>query len=149
MIPKAMSLTITTPLRIVAESDRVTSFLAEDESGGFGVMPGHVDLLSVLKSCVVRWRDGDGWRYCALHGGVLTVTDGKAIRIACREGVLGTDLPTLDKEVGRLRDEEARQSTGARLSQARLHARAIRQIMRHLSGSQGVTVDAAVEEIFQ
>jgi F-type H+-transporting ATPase subunit epsilon len=150
MIPSTLSLVITTPLQVVVKSDRVTSFRAEDESGAFGVLPGHVDLLSVLKSCVVRWRETDDkWRYCALHGGVLSVSDGKIIRIACREGVTGPDLPSLELQVSQHREAESEAASHARVSQARLHAQAIRQIMRHLSSDHGVSVETALDEIFQ
>lgn len=149
--PKSsMSLVITTPLQVIVQADGVTSFRAEDDSGAFGILPGHVDLLSVLKACVVRWREGEAsWHYCALHGGVLTITAGKVIRIACREGVLGSDLPTLEQQVKRQRETESQLAASARIGQARLHARAIRKIMHHLSAVRGESIETSVEEIFQ
>lgn len=150
MIPSTLSLVVTTPLQVIARANGVTSFRAEDESGAFGILPGHVDLLSVLKSCVVRWREGESpWRYCALHGGILTVAHGKVIRIACREGVLGTDLPTLNRQVKRQREIESQLASSARIGQAQLHARAIRKIMSHLSGNPNGSVEASMDEIFQ
>ncbi|MFZ2102740.1 MAG: F0F1 ATP synthase subunit epsilon [Oricola sp.] len=149
MSARAMSLVITSPLDVVVNVDRVTSFRAADDSGSFGVLPGHADMLSVLKSCVVRWREGSGdWRFCALYGGVITVEDGSTIRIACRDGIVGEDLPALEGEVLRKREAEQQAASSARVSQARLHARAIRQIMRHLSGDHDFTVDTAIDEIF-
>lgn len=150
MTERSLTLTITTPLDVVARIDGVTSFRASDESGAFGVLPGHADLLAVLRSCVARWRVGQGeWRFCALHGGLMTVEEGRAIRIACREGVLGTDLPSLEARVQRMREAEAQAASSERVSQARLHARAIRQIMRQFSHDHGISVDSALEEIFQ
>ncbi|GAB4363735.1 MAG: F0F1 ATP synthase subunit epsilon [Oricola sp.] len=150
MSREPMSLVITTPLRVVVSEENVVSFRAADESGDFGILPGHTGMLSVLKSCVVRWRTvGDGWRFCALYGGVMTVEDGKVIRIACREAVVGTDLPDLQADVRAHREAAARAASSARVSQARLHARAIRQIMRHLSSDRGVPVETALDEIFQ
>jgi len=150
MSRKPMSLVVTTPLQVVVSAEHVTSFRAADDSGDFGIMPGHSDMLSVLKSCVVRWREGrEGWRYCALYGGVMTVEDGNVIRIACREGVVGSDLPQLQADVRAHRESALQAASSARVSQARLHARAIRQIMRHLSSDHGVSVDTALDEIFQ
>lgn len=150
MSGEPMSLVITTPLQVVVSAEYVTSFRAADDSGDFGILPGHTDMLSVLKSCVVRWREaGDGWRFCALYGGVMTVEDGKVIRIACREGVVGADLPELQADVRAHREATSQAASSARVSQARLHARAIRQIMRHLSSDHGVSVETALDEIFQ
>lgn len=150
MSNRAMSLVITTPLQVIASVDGVTSFRAADDSGDFGILPGHAALLGVLKCCVARWRvAGGAWRYCALYGGVITVEDGDTIRIACREGVVGEDLPALEAEVVRMRAAKAREASSARVSQARLHARAIRQIMMHLSGDHGMAADTALDEIFQ
>ncbi|MCI5074569.1 F0F1 ATP synthase subunit epsilon [Oricola sp.] len=150
MTDRTFSLVITTPLDVLAQADAVTSFRADDDSGSFGVLPGHADLLAVLRDCVARWREGeDGWRYCALHGGVMTVEEGSRIRIACREGVLGDDVETLEAEVRRRREAALQAASRERVNQAKLHARAIRQIMRHLSSDHGISVDTALDEIFQ
>ena len=150
MSAHALSLVITTPLAVITKVEGVTSFRASDDSGSFGVMPGHADLLSVLRDCVARWKAGKGvWNYCALHGGVMTVENGDTIRIACREGVLGTDVATLEAEVRRRREAEAQAASRARVGEAKLHARAIRQIMMHLSHDQNISVETALDEIFQ
>lgn len=150
MSAHALSLVITTPLAVITKVEGVTSFRASDDSGSFGVMPGHADLLSVLRDCVARWKTGKGeWNYCALHGGVMSVENGDTIRIACREGVLGTDVATLEAEVRRHREAEAQVASRTRVSEAKLHARAIRQIMMHLSHDQNISVETALDEIFQ
>ena len=42
---------------------------------------------------VVRWtRAGEATRYCALSAGVLTVSGGRRVAIACRRGMLSDDL---------------------------------------------------------
>ena len=127
-----LALTITTPLRVLVETE-ARGLRAEDESGGFGILPGHTDLLTVLPASVVRWRGDDGaHHYCALRGGLLTVTEGARVAIACREGILGDDLAALEAEVAKLRAEEADADRRARVEQMRLHANAVRQLMRFL-----------------
>lgn len=129
----ALHLTITTPMAMLVDAADVRSVRAEDESGHFGILPGHSDYLTALPASVVRWRDGAGRRgYCALRAGVLTVTGGADVAIACREGVLGDDLDDLIARVARLRHEEEDAGRGARVEQTRLHSRAVRQIMRYL-----------------
>jgi len=140
----ALSLRIATPLAIVAEAADVASLRAADRSGGFGVLPGHADYLTVLEACVVSWRTAAGpWRYCALRGGVLRVTGGDSVLIACREATLGDALEGLRArvEADRLAAREAGRS--AKLQGARLHARAIRSVVRRMDGGFGA------EEIFE
>jgi len=129
----ALHLTITTPSAVLVDRTDISAVRAEDESGGFGILPGHTDLLTVLPASVVRWQSADGTtRYCALRGGVMTVTGGTRVAVACRQGSLGDDLATLEAEVQALRAAESDADKRARVEQMRLHARAVRQLMRFL-----------------
>jgi F-type H+-transporting ATPase subunit epsilon len=128
-----LQLIISTPARLLIDVDNVRSLRAEDESGAFGVLPGHADLLTVLPPSVVRWAAHDGTtRYCALSGGVLRVAGGKRVAIACRRGAVGDDLLALQTEIEALRSAELDADRRARVEQTRLHARALRQLMRYL-----------------
>src|SRR5271169_1189828 len=81
-----LHLTVTTPGQILVESGDVVAVRAEDQSGSFGILPGHADLLTVLGPSVVRWRTADGaTRFCAVRGGVFTVSAGRNVAVACRE----------------------------------------------------------------
>ncbi len=93
-----MRLRIVTPLSVVVDDD-IDSLRAEDASGSFGVLPGHVPFLTALAVSIVSWRLSAGERFCAMRGGVMTVTGGNAIDIATREAVTGENLATLDAEV--------------------------------------------------
>lgn len=142
-----LSLTITTPLQTVVAEKDVTSFRAEDASGGFGIQPGHVDFLTVSTAGVVRWRSSGGpWRFCAVRGGVLLVRGGREIDIACREAVTGTDLPALEARIAAEREAAREAARGARSQQTRLHARAIRQIMGRMAGT-GAREEEAFREV--
>jgi F-type H+-transporting ATPase subunit epsilon len=128
-----LHLTITTPTAVLVNEADARAVRAEDESGGFGVLPGHTDLLTVLPASVVRWRNGSGvTRYCALRGGLMTVEGGNHVAIACRQGTVGDDIAKLEAEVKALRAAETDADRKARVEQMRLHARAIRQLMRYL-----------------
>ncbi len=67
-----MRLSLTTPrgALIDAEVEEVT---APGALGEFGVLPGHVPFLSVLKPGVFVYRTKDGPRYLAVGDGVLEV----------------------------------------------------------------------------
>jgi F-type H+-transporting ATPase subunit epsilon len=128
-----MRLSVATPLAIVVEADNVAHLRAEDDTGAFGILPGHADFLTALAISVVSWRDEHGAEhYIAVRGGMLQVRHGDAIAIASPEAVQGDDLRHLEAEVlvgfrRQLADEQV-----ARTDAQRLYLAAIRQIARFL-----------------
>jgi F-type H+-transporting ATPase subunit epsilon len=130
---RALALTIATPSRVLVDEAGIASLRAEDESGGFGVLPGHADLVSALPSSVVRWRGPKGpWRYCVVGDAVFAVTGGARVDIACRSGLVGDDLDALMGQAEASRAAELDAARRARVEQTRLHAQAIRRLMRLL-----------------
>jgi len=130
---QGLHLTIATPASILVDADEVRSLRAEDASGAFGVLPGHADLLTVLPPAVVRWtRAGEPMHYCALSGGVLTISGGNRVAIACRRGAVGDELAMLEANVAAERAAELDADRRARVEQLRLHAQTVRQLMRYL-----------------
>ena len=52
--------------------DGVASFVGEDDSGSFGILPGHARMITVLTYGLARFRVAqEPWVYIALPGGVL------------------------------------------------------------------------------
>ena len=132
-----MKLTITTPLAVVVEEDGVLVLSAEDSSGGFGIQPHHADFLTSLAIAVVSWKSSNDTRhYCAVRGGVLTVTAGREIAIATREAVVGEDLATLDKTILSRFQADADAERTERVDSTRLQLSAIRRIVSHLQGGR-------------
>jgi F-type H+-transporting ATPase subunit epsilon len=128
-----LHLTITTPAQILVTAENVVAVRAEDRSGSFGVLPGHADLLTALIPSVVRWRTAEGAvRFCAVRGGVFTVSQGRNVALACREGVVGDSLDELQAKVRAVRAQELEADRKARVEQIRLHALAVRQLVRYL-----------------
>jgi len=134
-----MRLRILTPLAVVVDDDDIAALRAEDATGSFGILPRHADFVTALTIGVVGWRHLDGrHRFCAVRGGILSVTGGKAVDIATREAVPGDSLATLDQVVlARFRAafEEERQQ---HVESTRLHLNAIRQIMSRLHPDGGL-----------
>lgn len=170
---RVLHLRITTPMAVLVDSTTVRGLRAEDESGAFGILPGHEDYLTALPASVLRWHEAGGaTRYCALRAGVLTVrqgslspasategrltdgpvtqgtiaegavaegtlpggtvTGGTVVAVSCREGILGDDLDDLVARIAAFRRQETDADRSARIEQARLHSRAVRQIIRYL-----------------
>ena len=70
------------------QADDIRSLRAEDASGSFGLLPGHVDFLTVLLPTVVRWQHAGGRAgFCAVEGGVLSMF-GAVVGSALGIGVL-------------------------------------------------------------
>lgn len=52
--------------------EEVVSFVGVDDSGSFGIMPGHVRMVACLSSGLARFREENGtWQYVAHPGAVL------------------------------------------------------------------------------
>ncbi|MDR5777488.1 MULTISPECIES: F0F1 ATP synthase subunit epsilon [unclassified Caballeronia] len=129
----SLRLTIATPDAVLADSPDVVALRAEDESGSFGILPGHADFLTVLVPGVIRWHGADGApHFCAVEGGVLRVSGGRDVTIACRGGVQGDTLAALEARVESARAKRLDAARRARVEQTRLHAQAVRQLLRHL-----------------
>ena len=127
-----MNLHIVTPLEIVV-SEAIQSLRAEDETGCFGILPGHADFLTSLAISVVRWTTDARTSYCAVRGGVLSVTGGTQITIATREAITSTDLATLDQSVLSRIQSEYDQERIQHVESTRLQLLAIRQMIGRLN----------------
>lgn len=129
-----MRLKIVTPLSIVVDED-IDSLQAEDESGSFGILPGHIPFLTALVVSIVSWRQSGNERFCAVRGGVLTVADGSIVAIATREAVTGHDLATLDREVLARFQSDVEAEKVEHVETVRLQMNAIRQMISRLRPS--------------
>jgi F-type H+-transporting ATPase subunit epsilon len=142
-----LHLTVTTPAKILADCDDVVAVKTEDHSGSFGILPGHADLLTVLLPSVVRWQTADGAvRFCAVHGGVFAVSSGRNVAIACREGIVGNALDDLEAKVHAVRAQQLEASRKAHVEQVRLHALAVRQLVRYLRPNPVRSIPIGQEE---
>lgn len=133
-----MKLAVTTPLAVVIEAEDVAGLRAEDETGGFGILPGHADFVTVLTVSVVTWCDARGdAHHIAVRGGMLEVRDGKAITVATREAVCDDDLERLESEVLTRLRRETQEEEAAHADSQRLYLEAIRRITRILRPGRG------------
>ena len=128
-----MRLLITTPTAIVVDESNVSSVRAEDDSGSFGILRGHADLLTALNISIVGWHAADnGVRYCAVRRGVLSVTGGTEVAIATREAIASEDLDHLEAIVLDELRERSETERASRTESLQLQMKAIRQIVQYL-----------------
>ena len=132
-----MKLVVTTPLAIAVDASDVAHLRAEDETGAFGILPGHADFLTALSVSVATWRDRAGSEHhVAVRGGMLQVLGGETITIATREAVVSDDLTRLQTEVLTAFKRETEEEKSARTDAQRLYLAAIRQINRFLKSER-------------
>ncbi|MDR3464715.1 MAG: F0F1 ATP synthase subunit epsilon [Xanthobacteraceae bacterium] len=128
-----MRLIISTPSSLVVDAPDVVALRAEDETGGFGIMPGHADFLTALTICVVGFRRAGGEQgYCAVRGGTLLVSGGTAVDVATRDAMVSEDLDRLEHVVLDAYRTISETERAARLGSTQLHMKAIRQIINYL-----------------
>jgi alternate F1F0 ATPase F1 subunit epsilon len=134
---RGMRLRIVTPLSVVVDEE-ADSLRAEDASGSFGIRPGHAPFLTALAISIVSWKTAGLERFCALRGGVLTVTGGSTVAIATREAVAGDDLATLDAQVLARFQSEADEERVEHVETMRLQLHAIRRMISRLQPGSGM-----------
>lgn len=71
--------------------DDIIHCIAADDSGQFGILPGHQAMIVVLRYGLVRFCDASGvWHYLALPGGVLRFAD-NILTIVTQHYFIGDD----------------------------------------------------------
>ena len=136
-----MRLIVTTPLAIIADASDVKHLRAEDETGAFGILPGHADFLTALSVSVATWRNRTGAEHhIAVRGGMLEVRDGDTITIATREAIASDDLHHLETQVLATFRRQAEEERSARTDAQRLYLAAIRQIYRFLKSEHAPAI---------
>jgi F-type H+-transporting ATPase subunit epsilon len=87
--------------------DGVRSFVGEDASGSFGILPGHARFVTVLRFGLARFRrDETHWEYLALPGAVLRF-DGRELHLGTRRYLRDDDYERVSADLNaRLRAEE-------------------------------------------
>jgi len=135
-----MKLLVTTPMSVIVDAEDVRHVRADDETGAFGILPGHADFITVLTVSVITWRNHrDEEHHVAVRGGVLTVRDGNLVEVATREAVGEDTLRRLGGAVLERFREETQADKASRVSATRLQLAAIRQLQRYLeSGRQSI-----------
>ncbi len=132
---RVMKLTVTTPLAIVVEADDVAHLRAEDETGAFGILPGHADFLTALAISVVSWRDA-AWRRAPRRGArrhAGSARRRRRSRSPRREAVRRRRSASPRERGARpLPPAAPRSERAARTDAQRLYLAAIRQIFRFL-----------------
>ena len=75
----------------------VTSFVGEDASGSFGILPNHARMLTVLVTGLARFRVGpDSWQYLAVPGALLYFQE-NVLTLGTRRYLLDADYKRISE----------------------------------------------------
>lgn len=108
--------------------DGVTSFVGEDASGSFGILPGHVRMMTALDVGLVRFRVGaNDWHYLALPGGILCA-GGDRVTICTRRCLHDTDFRRMGALLAELQRADHETLGGIRESLHRLEEEMLRRL---------------------
>ena len=79
----------------------VSSFVGEDASGSFGLLPGHARFMTVLVFGLARFRCGEQapWEYLALPGALLYFAD-NTLTLASRHYLRDADYERISQRLG-------------------------------------------------
>ena len=89
-----MHLTVTTPRGYLVQAE-VDEIAAPGVLGEFGILPGHIPFMSVLRPGVLGYRGKEGMKYLAVGDGLLQVarvSDGDKIEVLVNRGEHGRDI---------------------------------------------------------
>jgi F-type H+-transporting ATPase subunit epsilon len=113
-----MHLIVTTPRGYLVQVE-AEEIVAPGVLGEFGILPGHIPFMSVLKPGVLSYRGKDGTRFLAVGDGILQiarVADGDKVEVLVNRGENGKDvdreaaqreLAAADAEIAKTKTESA------------------------------------------
>ena len=107
----------------------VTSFVGEDESGSFGILPGHARMMTVLEFGLARYRSAEKtpWLYLALPGAVLYFAE-NILTIVCRHYLIDENYERISQRLIEELLAEEQQIREARQSLKRMEEVLLKQM---------------------
>ncbi len=115
--------------------ENVTSFVGEDASGSFGLLPGHGRMMTALTIGLARFRIGEAeWHYLALPGGILS-GGGEQFTVCTRRYLHDTELRRIGTLLAELQRADQEALGGIRESLHRLEEEMLRRLREIERGS--------------
>jgi len=106
----------------------VISFVAEDDSGSFGIQAGHARIMASLPFGLARFRTGErGWQYLALPGALLYFRD-DVLTVSTRHFVLDDDYERISAVVREKLQAEEAELKSLKRSMRRMEEEALRRM---------------------
>jgi F-type H+-transporting ATPase subunit epsilon len=110
------------------EIKQVTSFVGEDRSGSFGILPGHARMMTSLIIGLARFRIGEGsWKYLAVPGAVLYFHDNE-LTLSTRRYLLDDDYMRISQALAQQLIAEEEQLHAMKESLHRMEEEVLRRL---------------------
>jgi F-type H+-transporting ATPase subunit epsilon len=101
-------LEIVTPEKVLASME-VDTVIAPGIEGEFGVLPGHINLLSGIIPGELRYNDGTRWdSLCVTHGFAEVSGDRVSILVDSAEKAIDIDIERAQSSLGRAKERLSR-----------------------------------------
>ena len=114
----------------VTRIENITSFVGEDASGSFGLLPGHARFMTCLEMGLARFRRlGEDWQYLAQPGAMLYFKD-NVLNICTRRYFLDTDYDRITDTLTRQLLAEEESLREVKKSLAQLEQEILRRLWR-------------------
>ena len=108
--------------------DNVVSLVASDDSGQFGILPGHEPMVTALSAGLIRCRSADGRiHHLACTGGVLLFRDDN-VRIVSARFLIGEREEELLAQLDRSLGNEQAEHLAGRQSRAQVERALLRRL---------------------
>jgi F-type H+-transporting ATPase subunit epsilon len=109
--------------------ENVASFIGQDASGSFGVLPGHARMMSLLTFGLVRFRtSGGNWEYLAVPGAVIYFVENQLF-LNTRRYVRGGDYDAVRASLRQQFLVEERELRGVKQSLQRLEEEMFKRLL--------------------
>lgn len=106
----------------------LTSFVGEDVSGSFGLLPGHGRMMTALVAGIVRFRvAADEWHYLVLPGGILS-GGGNVLTLCTRRYLHDTEFRKMGTLLTELQQADEDALGGIKESLHRLEEEMLRRL---------------------
>lgn len=113
----------------------VQSFVGEDESGAFGLLPRHERFMTPLRFGLGRFRGGDGpWQYLATVGGIAYFAGGE-LSVSTRRFLVNPDYAAISAALDAELAEEQKQSQELRESLRHIEETMLRRLWQLRRGA--------------
>lgn len=133
---KTFTLRLQDATRLQSFTD-VTSFVGEDSSGSFGILPGHARLLTVLIVGLARFRTSeDHWKYLAMPGAVLSFHD-DVLTLSTRRFLIDDDYTRISQALSQQLLSEEEKLHGVRTSLRHMEEEILRRLWEMGRGRMG------------
>jgi F-type H+-transporting ATPase subunit epsilon len=108
----------------------IETFVGEDRSGSFGILPGHARLMTSLVFGLARFRRAGGsWQYLALPGALLYFRDNE-LTLSTRHYIVDEDYSRISTTLGEQLAAEETEILAVKASLRRMEDEALRRMWR-------------------